>query len=267
MDILKRQAAPISSEAWQEIDQTAKDVLVNMLSARKVLKLNGPKGWDYNAVDEGRLEALDKVSKTNVVQTGVYQIKRLVEARVSFQLSKWELDNIARGCKDPNLDALEDAVEAIALFEENAIFNGYKKGNIDGLIPSAAHKMTLPKDPNGILLAIGQAKYAIMNAYVEPPYDMIVSKAVFDQINVIFEGAHLIEEIKNVTKGEIYRSKSIDGAVLIPRRDEDLEVTVGQDFSIGYEQETEEMVQLFVTESFTLRVLEPAKVVHFSVPK
>lgn len=267
MDILKRNSAPISSQAWEEIDNTAKEVLTNMLSARKVLKVNGPKGWSYNAVDEGRLQEIDKASKTNVVQTGVYQIKRLVEARVSFQLSKWELDNIARGCKDPDLGALEDAVEAIAHFEENALFNGYEKGEIEGLIPVASHKMALSSNPNELLLGIGQAKYELMNAYVKPPYDMIVSKELYEQINVIYEGAHLMDEIKKLTMGEIYRAKNIEGGILVPRRDEDLEFTVGQDFSIGYEKETDEMVQLFVTESFTLRVLDPDKVVHFSVPK
>ncbi|WP_243344212.1 encapsulin [Anaerococcus sp. AGMB09787] len=34
MNILKREEAPISKEAWREIDESARDVLVNTLRAR-----------------------------------------------------------------------------------------------------------------------------------------------------------------------------------------------------------------------------------------
>lgn len=262
MDILKREAAPISKEAWEEIDETAKDVLKNMLSARKVLKVNGPKGWDYNAVPEGRVEVLDKATKDSIVQTGHYEIQRLVEARVNFELSKWELDNIARGAEDPDLGPLEEAVEALAIFEEDAIYNGYQKGAIEGLIPAAGHTMKISEDPDQIITAIGEAKYAIMNAYVEMPYDIIVSETLYKRINVMHQGVYLMDVIKKITGGEIYRSKINGGGVMIPRRDEDLEFTVGQDFSIGYDSETPDTVKLFVTESFTLRVLEEDKIVH-----
>lgn len=264
MDRLKRSSAPITAQAWKEIDETAKDVVTNMLAARKVLKVNGPKGWEYNAVNEGRLANVDEPKEMEVC-SGVYAVHPLTEARVSFELSKWELDNIERGAKDPDLDNLETAVERLALFEEDAIYNGLQKGMIEGLIPAAGHTMVLEGDGNAILHAIGEAKYALMNAYVEMPYDLIVSKEVYDKINVIFEGEHLIKRIKMLTGGEVYRAKRIEGALLLPHRDEDLEFTVGQDYAIGYEAETSETVRLFATVSFTLRVLEPKKIVHFTL--
>lgn len=265
MDRLKRGSAPITAKAWKEIDDTAKDVITNMLAARKVLKVNGPKGWDYNAVDEGRLENVEECKDLEVCD-GTYAVQPLTEARVSFELSKWELDNIERGAQDPDLDALETAVERLALYEENVIYNGLEKGNIEGLIPAADHKISLSGDGNAILQAIGEAKYALMNAYVEMPYDLIVSKEVYDKINVIFEGEHLMKRIQALTGGEIYRAKRLNGALLLPHRDEDLEFTVGQDYAIGYEAETVETVRLFATVSFTLRVLEPKKIVHFTLP-
>lgn len=263
MDFLKRSASPISTEAWDEIDKTAKNVFKNLLSARKILAVNGPKGLDYTAIEEGRLEELDS-PKFGEVCTGSYKLKRLVEARISFKLSKWELDNINRGAKDINLDALEEACEKIAVFEEQAIYNGYKKGDIEGLIPSATHKFKLGKDGNSILKAIGDGKYALMNSYVEMPYDLVVSKEVYDQINIIFEGAHLIQAIENIIGGKVIRSKVVTGAVMLPTRHEDLEFTIGQDLAVGYESEDGGEVQLFVTESFTLRVLDGNKIVAFT---
>lgn len=83
-------------------------------------------GIKYPAESDGRLESLDKAKLGNVA-TGIKVLYPLVEARVSFEISKWELDNIVRGAKDPDLSPLEDACKELALFEENLVYNGYKK--------------------------------------------------------------------------------------------------------------------------------------------
>lgn len=265
MDILKREIAPISKDAWREIDNKAKDVIENILSARRVLKLNGPKGWNYTAVPEGRLIDLDKADKNSEIGTGIYKLKNLIEARVSFELNRWELDNVERGAKDIDLDALEKACEDLAMFEENAIYNGYKKGNIQGLTDAAFHKIKFGKDGNEILKSISQGKYALLNSYIEGPYDLVVSTEVYDRLNTVYEGAHLMELAQKIIEGEIIRSKAVNGAILIPHRDKDIEFTVGQDFAIGFEGISNKTVRLFITESFTLRVLEEKKIVAYSV--
>lgn len=263
MDILKRRIAPISELAWQEIEETAVNVIKSILSARMGLRLNGPKGWDYNAVPEGRLEMIEE--NKNGVSTGSYRLQKLVEARRSFVLNKWELDNIERGAKDIDLDALEEAAEELALFEENLIFNGYKPAGIVGLSEAAEHQMTLGKDPNTILKNIGNARYALFNSYVLPPYDLFVSPEAYDRLNVIYEGSHLLKLVARIIEGDIIRSKVVKGAVMIPHKDEDLELTVGQDFSVGYEKDDTETVTLFVTESLAFRVLNEAKIVNFKL--
>ena len=263
MDILKREIAPISQEAWSEIDDTAREVLSKMLSARKSLKINGPKGWDYSAVPEGRLEELDRASDNDNVGTGSYKVKTLVEARVSFELNKWELDNIQRGAKDIDFDNLESACEDLAMFEENAIYNGYKKGEIEGLVKAAGHKLKLGKDGNDILQAIGEGKYTLFNSYGDMPFDLIVSAEVYNKLNIICDGAHLIKVVEDLIGGEVIRSKALKGALLLPHKCEDIEFTIGQDLSIGFEKELDSTVQLFVTESFTLRVLDENKIVAY----
>ncbi len=41
--MLYRELAPVSSNAWDEIDERAAEVLKSTLSARKVVRVNGPK--------------------------------------------------------------------------------------------------------------------------------------------------------------------------------------------------------------------------------
>ena len=266
MDILKRNVAPLAKETWDEIDETAKDVITNIIAGRKVVSVEGPKGWDYTSVDIGRLKDQEEKSvKLGEVRASTYEVKELTEARVSFELSKWELDNVLRGAKDVELDALEEACKELALFEERAIFNGYVDGDIEGLTQVAAKTMSLGSSGDSIVKAIGEAVYTLMEAHVAKPYDLVVSPEIYDVINIISEGAYLPKIIESIIGGMIIRSKVIDGAVLLPHKDEDFELTIGQDFSVGYESETEDTVRLFVTESFTFRVLDEGKVVHFTI--
>ncbi|MEP7051724.1 MAG: family 1 encapsulin nanocompartment shell protein, partial [Pseudomonadota bacterium] len=47
-----------------------------------------------------------------------------------------------------------------------------------------------------------------------------------------------------------------EGAVLMSTRGGDYELTVGQDLSVGYASHDRTTVELYLTESFTFRVLE-----------
>ena len=138
-DILKRSLAPLTDEAWEEIEETAKQTLKPLLSARQLVDFDGPKGWDFAAVNLGRLD-VPKGSSKKSVGYGIRKVLPLIEARLLFRLNIWELDNIARGTADPDLGALEDAAKEMALFEEAAIYKGFKDGQIDGIIPSASQK-------------------------------------------------------------------------------------------------------------------------------
>jgi uncharacterized linocin/CFP29 family protein len=266
MDILKRKLAPVSDEAWREIDNRAKDVLKTLLSARKVVHVEGPKGWDYSAVPEGRLTLKSsKSAKDTDIKTGVYRVKPLVEARINFELDKWELDNIERGARDINLDALEDAAKKMALFEENAIYNGYKEGDIQGLSQAAVHTLKFGGSASEIMASISEARFVLMNAFVEKPYALVVGKEAFKRLNAIFEGYPLIEAVKGLIGGDVILTEALDGALLVPYDHEDIEMTVGQDFSIGYSSHDDTKVKFFITESFTFRVLDERILVKFEL--
>lgn len=263
MDMLKRNLAPITKEAWSEIDETAIDVLKANLSARKAVNLEGPKGWNYTVVPDGRL---DLIEDKDEVKTGVYKSTPLVEARVSFTLNRWELDNIIRGAKDIELDSLEEAVEKIALFEENAIYNGYEKGHIKGLKASSENEtLDFGSDAKEILEMIAKGTIVLKDAFAEKPYNLIVGEEAWNRIHRESSNYPLIKQIEKLIDGKVLYSKVVDGAFLIPEDHEDLEMTLGQDFSIGYESHDEKTVRLFITESFTFRVLDPALIVNFKI--
>jgi uncharacterized linocin/CFP29 family protein len=56
----------------------------------------------------------------------------------------------------------------------------------------------------------------------------------------------------------------LEGGLLISAAEGNFELTVGQDFSVGYASHDRDQVELYLTESFTFRVLEPKGCVRLS---
>lgn len=262
MDILKRNMAPLTESAWEEIDNRVSDVLKTHLSARRVVNVVGPKGWNYTVVPEGRLKKINE--KSEDVNTGIYEVKPLVEARISFKLDRWEMDNLTRGAKDIDLECLEEAAKKIALFEENLVYNGYKEGNIKGLIESSSHDvLSLGNTGEEIMESIAKGILILKEAFIDKPMSLVVGKNAWKQINKEVKGYPLINRIEDLTGSKVLYSPVIEGALLLPHDHEDLELTIGRDFSIGYEHNDAKSVQLFITESLTFRALDPDIIVVY----
>ncbi|MFW5913883.1 MAG: family 1 encapsulin nanocompartment shell protein [Bacillota bacterium] len=264
MDLLKQSLAPIPTEGWEEINDRAREVIVSQLTARSVLHVEGPKGLTGNVVRHGRLKPV-KEAKKGEVGSSLYDVQPLMETRIRFELSRWELDNILRGEKDVDLDNLEAAAEKLALYEEDAIYNGNKAAGIKGLDEVAGTRIKMGKDANAIMKAVSEASCALKDAYSERPYDMVVSDEVLKLLNQMYQGGLLRKNVEAVIGGEVIRSRVVKGAFLVPRDHEDLELTIGQDYSVGYEASDANAIELFVMNSFTFRCLDEDIVVAFDV--
>lgn len=260
MNILKRELAPISESAWKEIDLRTQKVLQHYLSARKFVKVEGPKGLDFTAVTEGRI----KVHDDNLLHYGLYNVKPLIEPRVSFKLERWELDNIERGAKDINWDSLDKAVKKIASFEEKVIFKGLTDANIVGLEEAAAHQGgELGNVENEILSSITKGVMILERSVAEKPYALVVSEDIWCKLNALGKEESLVERIEKIISGKIVVSRFIKEAFLLPYDNDNIELTIGEDLSIGYQEHSENEVKLFITGTFTFRVLDCRLIVQY----
>lgn len=261
--MLYRELAPISKAAWHEIDERAEQVLKTYLSARKVVKVNGPKGLDYNVITEGRLA---NVIETDGVSYGNYKILPLTESRIEFEMERWELDNIGRGAKDIDYTPLEEAVKQIALFEDNAIYNGLEHAIIQGLNDAfESEEIAFGANAKSIMKGITDGLVELKKSFVEGPFTLVVNDKAYKRILSEETAYPLDERIEELIGGKIVFSHVIDGAYLLPYNHEDLELTIGRDFSIGYQNHSNEKVKFFVTESFTFRVLDPSLIVKYKL--
>jgi uncharacterized linocin/CFP29 family protein len=263
MDLLKRELAPILPEAWQAIDAEAARVLKLNLAGRKVVDLNGPFGWKFAAVNTGRLDVLDDRGDPDL-NLGVRRVQPLVELRVPIKLSIMELDQVARGGNNPDLAPVVKAAEKVARTEDAAIFDGLSSAGINGILgatPLAPER--IPPDVRSLPRSVLAAKETLRQAGVSGPYALVLGAEIYDQVYSVSEDGHALpKRISLIVDEPIVRAPSLQGGAVISVRGGDYQLTLGQDLSVGYAYHDKHKVELYLTESFTFRVLEPSAAVR-----
>jgi uncharacterized linocin/CFP29 family protein len=261
MDILKRNLAPITDGAWEEIEEAATQVLKANLSARRFVDVEGPRGWDYNALPLGRLNMIQD-ERHSGLGYGTRNIQPIVESRVTFDLDVWELDNEVRGAEDIDLEPLEEAARKIAIFEEQAIYQGLEPVYIKGLRESSSQDVqSFEGEPQNILKAISAGVTEFSRAGVEGPYQLICGPELWREMASHHHPMPLTRSVEKLLNTEIVLNPHLEQNLLISRRGGDMKLTLGVDFSIGYNSASAEKVKLFLTESFTFRVVDGAAII------
>jgi uncharacterized linocin/CFP29 family protein len=256
--ILRRELAPIVDEAWEEIDREAKRVLALGLTGRKIVDFDGPHGWSFAARNTGRL-APPGPSPVEGVEARRRLVQPLVELRAPFRLHLDDLEGAARGARMFDLDAIVEAAERIARAEDGAIFHGYADAGIIGIAEASPHAaLPIPPEPSkfpGVLL---EAVEVLREAGVNGPYVLAAGNDCYRRIALTTELGHPIRRWveQQILDGPVLRAPSVEGALLVSRRGGDFELTVGQDFSIGYAGHDTTGVDLYLTESFTFEVVD-----------
>jgi uncharacterized linocin/CFP29 family protein len=264
MNFLRRELAPISPQGWCEIDSVAQKALVANLSGRKFVDVDGPHGLDYASVPLGRLTIPEK-QEAATVRYGVHQVLPLVETRADFKLPIWELDNIERGAKDLNLDAVIKSSREIASFEERAIYSGFAQGSIIGLVQAVkSQRFQISLDMNALVDAVSKAQEQMQKDGVGGPANLVVSPKIWEFLARCVPGGTIRSTLEKEIGGHVLYAEYLKDALLVSTRGGDAELTVGQDFAIGYHSHTVDEISLFITESFSFRVLAPEALVGFT---
>lgn len=266
-DLLRRNQAPISDEAWNQLDAQASRALRQQLIARTFVDFQGPHGWEYGAVNLGRLES-DEQTTSEGVRWALRKVQPLIEVRIPFALSRMELDNIERGCSDSDLKPLLHAVEQAGQFEDRAVIQGFPDGGIQGILPSATiPSLSISDDPLGYPAAVAEATRRLQDNGVEGPFALLLSEEHYASLlgagTQGYPPHRLLRDA--LEEGDIFSTPSLEGGAVVSRRGGDFELTVGADYSLGYRESNKNEVGFFIAESFTFRVLEPAAVVELKI--
>jgi uncharacterized linocin/CFP29 family protein len=268
MNQLLRELAPITAAAWPLIEEEARRTLKLKLAARKLVDFSGPLGWEASAVNLGRVERLGE-APADGVQASLRKVQPLVELRIAFELKRDELEAAARGAADAAVDAVREAAGAAAIAEDRAVFRGFAAGGIRGIAEAAAAaRLTLSDDYQAYPGVVAEAINKLHMAGVEGPYAIALGPRCYTGLTKTTHGGYpVMEHVRRLLDGPIVWAPAVDGAVVLSVRGGDFELTVGQDFSIGYLEHTASAVRLYLQESFTFRVLAAEAAVPLAYAK
>jgi uncharacterized linocin/CFP29 family protein len=267
MNDLLREHAPIAEEAWREIDAEASRTLKTLLAARRLVDFEGPLGWTAAAVPTGRTEKLSPPLQEGVV-TRLRRTLPLIELRVPFEIAREELEAIGRGARDVNLDPVRNAARAAAIAEDRAIFRGYAAAEIEGIFEaSSSLSLAIPADYEAYPDVVAEATHRLRSEGVSGPYGIALGPRCYTGLTrSTTRGYPVINHVRQLLDGPIVWAPAADGAVVISLRGGDFELTVGQDWSVGYLDHTGSSVLLYLQETFTFRVLTPEAAVPLTYP-
>lgn len=265
MNHLLRELAPISVAAWQEIDKEARRTLKTTLAARKLVDFIGPGGWDMAAIGKGRSKAIEPPMQS-AVQARVRQVLPLAELRAVFSLDRSELAAVDRGAKDLDTDPISAAARAVAIAEDRAVFHGYPAVGIEGICEQS-DAIALPDDSIDYPASVSVALNRLRGAGVDGPFAVALSEHCYTSLTEATEGGYpVLDHVRHLVDGPLVWAPGLDGALVLSIRGGDFELTVGQDFSIGYLDHDAERVRLYIEESFTFWRLTPQAAVPLIHP-
>lgn len=267
MNDLLRERAPLSSEAWSAVDDEARRTLKTLLAARRLVDFKGPLGWSAASVLTGRTERLSPPLQEGVASR-VRVVQPLTEIRVAFELSREQLETIGRGAQDADLDPVRDAARTAGIAEDRAIFQGYPAAGIRGIFSAAAERsLSIPSNFDAYPDVVAEATHRLRSAGVGGPYGIALGPRCYTGLTRSTQrGYPIINHVRAIIDGPIVWAPAADGALVLSLRGGDFELTVGQDFSVGYLDHTGTSVLLYLQETFTFRVLAPEAAVPLVYP-
>ena len=253
MNNLHRELAPISSEAWADLEAEARRTFELHSAARRAVDVIGPAGATLAAVGTGHLSPLEP-SVVGVEARG-YEVSSVVQLRVPFTVQRASVDAVARGARDADWQPVKDAAKQLAYAEDRAVVDGLASAGITGLRQAASNApIALPAEARDYPVAAAKALTALRLAGVAGPYSLLLSADAYTLVAETTDHGYPIREHLVRILGEdgrIIWAPAIDGGVLMTTRGGDYALHLGQDVSIGYLEHDAETVRLYFQESFT----------------
>ncbi|MGW3497939.1 family 1 encapsulin nanocompartment shell protein [Streptomyces sp. NPDC001020] len=265
MDNLHRELAPISAAAWADLENEARRTFTRHVAARRIVDVPEPGGLELAGVGSGHLQDVEAPAEGVVAR--VRRFQPLVELRVPFTVDRQQVDDVARGAKDADWQAVKDAARKMAVAEDRAVFEGYAAAGISGLRESSSNSaLLLPAEVRAYPDVVSKALTALRLAGVGGPYALALSAEAYTAVSETSDyGYPIINHIARVLDGDIVWAPAIDGAFLLSKRGGDYELRLGQDVSVGYLSHDEHSIRLYFQETLTFLVYTSEAVVHVEV--
>ena len=258
MDHLLRELAPVTAAGWREIEKEATRTLKTTLAARRLVDFVGPQGWGLSAVSLGRSETIAAPTEDKV-RARLRKVLPLVELRVPFEMGLAELEDIERGAADADTEAIIEAARAIAIAEDRAVFHGFPAAGIRGICHAQATEgLSIGGDYERFPEVVATALNHLREEGVDGPYAIALGEKCYKGVTDTTHGGYpVLDHVRHIVDGPLVWAPGLEGAVVLSTRGQDFQLTVGEDFSIGYLGHDNEKVRFYIEETFTFWLLSP----------
>lgn len=259
MNHLLREIAPVTDEAWAQIDQEAKARLTTYLAARRLVDFSGPRGWAHSAHSLGHSVRLEQAPAEGT-EGRLRQVLALAELRAPFSIRHEILQDAARGDDSVDLGPLDRAAKRVALAENTAVFHGWAAAGIRGIAETSSHEAvsvggTWSEFPRFVATAVER----LLLSGIAGPYGLALGDEAWVGVVETTEhgGYPVLEHLAKILTGPIVWAPGVEGALVVSQRGGDFLIECGQDLSLGYSGHDQDAVSFYLEESFTFRVREP----------
>ena len=179
----------------------------------------------------------------------------------ALHVARAELDDIARGAEDADLDDLAQAARRIALAENVAVFNGWDEAGITGITAASPHQpIGLTEDLTTCPRHIARAVEVLLSSGVGGPYGLALGPEVYKSVVETTEhgGYPLFDHLRKILDGPLVWAPGVDGGVVAQpaRRRLPLRLRPGRRDRLRQPRRRERS-QLYFVESFSFRVATP----------
>jgi uncharacterized linocin/CFP29 family protein len=257
-DYLNRSQAPFEDGLWQTIDGAVADSARKLLTGRRFLELDGAYGVGLTAIEVGSDETIHEDDDGVAVVTG--RVQPVPMLRKIFRLSIRRLAGHLENRQPLDLNAAEEAAEAVAAREEAMIYRGEE--SLPGLLSVAGRHHVQGGDWSEIEQALRDVLAGVTrldSSGFRGPYALALSPPLYNGLFRLYPGTDMpqIEHLRRLCTRGIFKA-DIEGGVLVDPRVGVL--IVGQDLRTGYIGQDGIYYQLYASESVALRIDDPKAV-------
>ena len=250
--VLSESFAP---DLMNKIEETAVSAAREILTGRRIIDVEGPYGLGMTTVEVGN-DDLCRQPGPNEASAVLSRAMSLPMIYRRFSISKRRIAAFQEMGQPLHLKMVEDAAQAVAMREEEFVYQGQPDFHLQGLL-TADGRSTLQGGDWGSVDQVLENVIAAVNILdskgYRGPYGLALAPALYNNLFRRYPGSDLlqIEHLKRLCTRGIVKA-NIDGGVLVAR---DVgSIILGQDLQIAYLSPDAAHENFAVTESLVLKI-------------
>jgi len=255
MEYLNRASSGFSAELWDRIDAAAAKAASDLLTARRILDVDGPYGVGLTSLELGS-EAYCRPSGPALAGTVASRAIAVPMLQQTFELSIRRVEGHLRMGLPLDLRPVEDAAQAVARREEELIYQGVEELALPGLLTAPGRHSAKCGDWSKVEQALNDVLAAVSRLDASGfggPYALALSPGRYNALFRRYEGSDMLQldHLKRLCEGGVFKSSIEGGLVLDPRAGD---IKVGQDLRVGYAANDGIHFKLFASESLVFQL-------------